>query len=691
MQKRIKGFTLLEILLVIAVIGILAAIVLIAINPNKQLAQARNAERRVDLNTLNKSLEQILIDTGSYPAGITDSYQEVCATENKSISTPLTDAPSVDCTGKLDLRSLIPTYIAAIPRDPQSTGSSTGYYVARNSNNNRISIKSTNAELSQSLAINDTGQSIGSGGDVYYNNVSLLLHMENGYTDSSPNNISVTPGTPTTFAYDPYYKFGAGSVVLNNTTDAFVATHPTAFAVTANEDYTIEFWLKPSSTGGFQYLVYCYGSLVIFNNSGGIRVEQNGGNFGLEGGSFVVGQWYHIATTKSSGTMRLFVDGVLVSTTTSNTTASNQTNAGLNPGPFRSANGTIVDEIRFTKGVARYTSNFTPPTAQFPDSFSSSPPTAPTGLAINNIDNNQITLTWNSSLNSEITNYVIQYSSDNGATWTTSTNPVSSLPRKTVQGLINGSTYLFRVAGVNANGTGSYSAPTSAYTLPGLDTYYANTPTLLHFDGSNGSTTFTNSGNTAMTFTPAGGASISTSQSQLGGASGLLNGTNAWIQAPYSSTLDFDGAFTFEGYFRLSSLPGSMILYSRAQSTWGIPIESAFYLTSPTNVNLYYGTRGSWMQLRSFTLPQTLVTNQWYHIAITRDSNSLLRVWLDGISSSNLYTDNINLSGAHPLYIGAFFDGSSLFNGNLDEFRFTKGVARYTAPFVPPIAPFANN
>ena len=98
--KQHKGFTLLEILLVIAAIGILAAIVIVAINPQRQLALVRNTERSSDINSLGSALDQYLIDNGNYPSDITSTYQDVC----------IEGEPAGEC---VDLDGdLIPTYLA---------------------------------------------------------------------------------------------------------------------------------------------------------------------------------------------------------------------------------------------------------------------------------------------------------------------------------------------------------------------------------------------------------------------------------------------------------------------------------------------------------------------------------------------------------------------------------------------------
>ncbi|MEY2985839.1 MAG: Synechococcus phage, partial [Candidatus Parcubacteria bacterium] len=144
-----KGFTILEILLVITLIGILSTIALVAINPNRQLAQARNLKRKSDINAIYNALEKYTVrNRGNTYPGITFTLQEICNTGTRSTTDDLPDTNY--CEGKADLRALVPTYIAAIPVDPQGGA----YRVSRNSDNNRISVTAPGAELSQTIAIN---------------------------------------------------------------------------------------------------------------------------------------------------------------------------------------------------------------------------------------------------------------------------------------------------------------------------------------------------------------------------------------------------------------------------------------------------------------------------------------------------------------------------------------------------------
>lgn len=148
-----KGFTLLEILLVIAAIGILAAIVIVAINPNRQLEQARQASRESDQRTIRQALEQYLIDNGEYPADISTDFGEVCNTGSQTPTTATTD-----CTGYVDLRSLVPTYVASIPTQTENTG--TGYWAGQTtaSNTNVISLESLESQGDSTQIITHNGE-----------------------------------------------------------------------------------------------------------------------------------------------------------------------------------------------------------------------------------------------------------------------------------------------------------------------------------------------------------------------------------------------------------------------------------------------------------------------------------------------------------------------------------------------------
>jgi len=154
-QNAQKGFTLLEVLLVVAIIAILAGIVIIAINPGKNLGDTRNSQRSADVNTiLNGTYQYVLDNNGNLPpvgarAGavvISTTPTEVCST------------PAVACTSLVDLAALTTAgkYLVAIPKDPSCpvgcNANGTGYTIAKDANN-RLVVAAMNPEQGKVISV----------------------------------------------------------------------------------------------------------------------------------------------------------------------------------------------------------------------------------------------------------------------------------------------------------------------------------------------------------------------------------------------------------------------------------------------------------------------------------------------------------------------------------------------------------
>jgi hypothetical protein len=286
-----------------------------------------------------------------------------------------------------------------------------------------------------------------------------------------------------------------------------------------------------------------------------------------------------------------------------------------------------------------------------------------------------------------ITDCAVEYTPSGGSATVVLTG--STAASYTVTGLTNDTEYTFRVAGVNHT-RGEWSATATATpALVATDPDFASVSLLLHMDGSNGSTTFTDSSSNAFTGTRYGSLAVSTTESKFGGASAAFSGGTSQDALDFADNAAFDfgtGDFTLECWAYLNGTPANVNALVAKYGSGGV--EWIWWVNN--SGKLEFLTDGG-----DVTSSASVPTGQWTFLSVTRQSGTV-KVFIGGAqeASGTISTDfngSATLSvGNYPAF-GGFDSGFPIaVDGYLDDVRITKGVARYTAAFTPPTAAFPD-
>jgi hypothetical protein len=210
--------------------------------------------------------------------------------------------------------------------------------------------------------------------DANSGSVTALLHMDGtdqttGILDSSSNNLAMRCRGAAAIS-TTQSKFGGSSLALDGTS-AYV-TGPTGAATQFSGDFTVELWAyinanKPTgqynlffdtratvgSAGGFSLAQDSSGRVGVFTNNA----------FAITGTAIAITTWHHVALTRSGTTLTLWVNGSSQGTATNSANLSDGRFAiGVSLADLNNFANAYIDEVRVTKGLARYTGSFTPST-----------------------------------------------------------------------------------------------------------------------------------------------------------------------------------------------------------------------------------------------------------------------------------------------------------------------------------------
>ena len=556
-------------------------------------------------------------------------------------------------------------------------------------------------------------------GDRYVNNVVLLMHADSSdlstiFTDHSLSNHAFTETNSATISTSQA-KFGCSSLSFL-APSSFISSPAHTDWNFGSGDFTAECWFYANSSSATGHL---FGQWEPGNHawhvttgatlSVGYETSDTGSYIPAQSISssasvFSLNTWNHIAFTRSGTSMKLFLNGSLICSSSfagSIYVSPQPLTIGHNVYP-QHFNG-YIDEIRFTKGISRYSTTFTPSTIPFnpelaPFDFGGSNFTIESWVKFTSASIGSKVYWFGKASNSGTLVTVEFYKNTSNAVTASITTNVGTYTIVDPTPVVASTNYfyavtrsgniltLYRDAVSVASTTISGSCIANSYKVGiGCDGEYTSVPLtgdpyfnsvsmLLHGDGTNGSTTFTDTKVPSRVFTVFNGAQISTAQSKFGGSSMYFGGVNSYIRTPNTTDLQFiAGDFTLECWFNCPTFGGWSTLFENG-------VIGVVRLTSS---NYVFGSGVAQ------TLSTSITLNVWHHIAFCGKANTLT-VWLDGALVSTLpsitsyYTEQV---GGNASIGYATINGAWPWTGYIDDFRITKGVAKYTTGFVPSTLP----
>jgi hypothetical protein len=169
---------------------------------------------------------------------------------------------------------------------------------------------------------------------------------------------------------------------------------------------------------------------------------------------------------------------------------------------------------------------------------------------------------------------------------------------------------------------------------------------------------------------------------KFGTSSLELNGTSS-INVVSNNDFGFGtGDYTVEGWFYLNSVAAQSILFDFRAGA-GTDVAPVVLVAAGGSLQFYSYSA-------SRIVGSALATGQWYHVAVSRTAGTT-RLFLNGVNQGTPWVDSTDYDVAKPLVIGSAWNNAQNINGYVDEFRVTKGLARYTAGFIVPVSEFVSD